>query len=215
MSGGRYKLLVSDMDSTIAEGETIVDMADALGIGPKIAEITERSMRGELDFRQALEERVAMLAGLKLSTIQDIAREVRLSDGAPELLSACRALGMRTVLVSGGFDLIADVVGAGLGFDRVVSNRLDLHEGALSGTVLEPIVTADTKESVLLAECQALHVSASAAVALGDGANDIMMIRRAGLGVAYRGKPVTQAAADLSVSSLTDLIPYLDAPDQG
>lgn len=172
-------------------------------------------MRGELDFRQALEERVAMLAGLKLSTIQDIAREVRLSDGAPELLSACRALGMRTVLVSGGFDLIADVVGAGLGFDRVVSNRLDLHEGALSGTVLEPIVTADTKESVLLAECQALHVSASAAVALGDGANDIMMIRRAGLGVAYRGKPVTQAAADLSISSLTDLIPYLDAPDQG
>ena len=215
MSGGRYKLLVSDMDSTIAEGETIVDMADALGIGPKIAEITERSMRGELDFRQALEERVAMLAGLKLSTIQDIAREVRLSDGATELLSACRALGMRTVLVSGGFDLIADVVGAVIGFDLVVSNRLDLHEGALSGTVLEPIVTADTKESVLLAECQALHVSASAAVALGDGANDIMMIRRAGLGVAYRGKPVTQAAADLSINSLTDLIPYLDAPDQG
>lgn len=209
MAPSKYRLLVSDMDSTIAEGETIVDMADALGIGPKIAEITERSMRGELDFRQALEERVMMLRGLKLSTIHGIAREVGLSAGAPALLSTCRQLGMRTVLVSGGFDLIADVVGAGLGFDRVVSNRLGMDGEALSGKVLDPIVTAETKESVLLAECQSLGVEPSKAVALGDGANDIAMIRVAGLGVAYRGKPITREAADLSIDDLNALIPHL------
>ena len=209
MTAARYHLLVSDMDSTIAEGETIVDMADALGIGAKIAEITERSMRGDLDFRQALEERVMMLRGLELSTIKGIAQEVGLSEGAGELMMACRRLGMRTVLVSGGFDLIADVVGAGLGFDRVVSNRLELEDHALSGKVLEPIVTADTKESVLLAECQALGIGPDRAIAMGDGANDIVMIKAAGLGVAYRGKPVTRAAADLSIDQLRDLIPHL------
>ena len=209
MSGGKYKLLVSDMDSTIAETETIVDMAEALGIADKIAEITEKAMRGELDFRAALDERVMMLKGLKLETIQQIASEVRLSDGATELLSTCRSLGMRTILVSGGFDVIADVVGAGLGFDRVVSNQLEFSEGALTGRVLEPIVTADTKEAVLMAESEALSVSPTAAVALGDGANDITMIKAAGLGVAYRGKPITQEAADLSIDNLRDLIPHL------
>ena len=209
MSGGKYKLLVSDMDSTIAETETIVDMAEALGIADKIAEITEKAMRGELDFRAALDERVMMLKGLKLETIQQIASEVRLSDGATELLSTCRSLGMRTILVSGGFDVIADVVGAGLGFDRVVSNQLEFSEGALTGRVLEPIVTADTKEAVLMAESEALSVSPAAAVALGDGANDITMIKAAGLGVAYRGKPITQEAADLRIDNLRDLIPHL------
>ena len=209
MSGGKYKLLVSDMDSTIAETETIVDMAEALGIADKIAEITEKAMRGELDFRAALDERVMMLKGLKLETIQQIASEVRLSDGATELLSTCRSLGMRTILVSGGFDVIADVVGAGLGFDRVVSNQLEFAEGALTGRVLEPIVTADTKEAVLMAESEALSVPPAAAVALGDGANDITMIKAAGLGVAYRGKPITQEAADLSIDNLRDLIPHL------
>ena len=209
MSGGKYKLLVSDMDSTIAETETIVDMAEALGIADKIAEITEKAMRGELDFRAALDERVMMLKGLKLETIQQIASEVRLSDGATELLSTCRSLGMRTILVSGGFDVIADVVGAGLGFDRVVSNQLEFSEGALTGRVLEPIVTADTKEAVLMAESEALSVPPAAAVALGDGANDITMIKAAGLGVAYRGKPITQEAADLRIDNLRDLIPHL------
>ena len=210
----KYQLLVSDMDSTVAAGETIVDMADALGIGPKIAEITERSMRGELDFRQALEERVMMLRGLELSTIQHIAKEVGLSDGAHELLRACRTAGLRTVLVSGGFDLIADVVGAGLGFDRVVSNRLELEGEALSGKVVDPIVTAETKESVLLAECQGLRIEPARAIALGDGANDIAMIRAAGLGVAYRGKPITREAADLAIDHLRDLIPYLSQEDE-
>ena len=213
MSSLKYRLLVSDMDSTIAEGETIVDMANALGIGAKIAEITERSMRGELDFRQAREERVMMLQGLKLSTIQGIAREVGLSEGASELLSACRKQRVRTVLVSGGFDLIADVVGAALGFDRVVSNRLELAGDALSGNVLEPIVTAETKESVLLAECLALGIDPARAIAMGDGANDIVMIKAAGLGVAYRGKPITRAAADLSIDQLRDLMPYLTEQD--
>lgn len=209
MKGSPYQLLISDMDSTIAEGETIVDMADALGIGPEIGEITERAMRGELDFRQALEERVAMLRGLSLAKIEAIAREVRLSEGAGELLSACRRLGLRTVLVSGGFDLIAEVVGAGLGFDRVVSNRLGVEDGALNGAVLDPIVTAETKAAVLREECESLAISPQQAVAIGDGANDIAMIREAGLGVAYRGKAVTRAAADLCLEHLTALVPYL------
>ncbi|MEM9387739.1 MAG: phosphoserine phosphatase SerB [Pseudomonadota bacterium] len=204
-----YALLVSDMDSTIAEGETIVDMAEALGLGPKIAEITERAMRGELDFREALEARVAMLRGLQLSRIQRIARDVRLSQGAAELLSTCRTLGMRTVLVSGGFDLIADVVGARLGFDRVVSNGLETADDALTGIVLEPVVTAQRKAAVLREECQALNISPAQAVAIGDGANDIDMIREAGLGVAYRGKAMTRSAADLSLERLADLAPHL------
>lgn len=204
-----YRLLVSDMDSTVAETETIVDMAEALGIADTIAAITERSMRGELDFRTALDERVMMLRGLELSRIEAIAREVRLSVGADALLDACQAAGMRTVLVSGGFDLIADVVGAALGFDRVVANRLEFEDGWLTGRVLEPIVTAETKLAVLREECASLRIDAGQAVALGDGANDIEMIRAAGLGVAYQGKPVTRDAADLCLDDLNDLIPHL------
>ncbi|CAI8289272.1 MAG: Phosphoserine phosphatase [Rhodospirillaceae bacterium] len=204
-----YRLLVSDMDSTVAETETIVDMAEALGIADTIAAITERSMRGELDFRTALDERVMMLRGLELSRIEAIARDVRLSVGAGALLDACRAAGMRTVLGSGGFDLIADVVGAALGFDRVAANRLDFEDGRLTGRVLEPIVTAETKLAVLREECAGLGIDAGQAVALGDGANDIEMIRAAGLGVAYQGKPVTRDAADLCIDDLNDLIPHL------
>ena len=204
-----YRLLVSDMDSTVAETETIVDMAEALGIADTIAAITERSMRGELDFRTALDERVMMLRGLELSRIEAIAREVRLSVGAEALLDACRAAGIRAVLVSGGFDLIADVVGAALGFDRVVANRLDFEDGRLTGRVLEPIVTAETKLAVLREECASLGIDAGQAVALGDGANDIEMIGAAGLGVAYQGKPVTRDAADLCLDDLNDLIPHL------
>ena len=204
-----YRLLVSDMDSTVAKTETIVDMAEALGIADTIAAITARSMRGELDFRTALDERVMMLRGLALSRIEAIAREVRLSVGAEALLDACRAVGMRTVLVSGGFDLIADVVGAALGFDRVVANRLDFENGQLTGRVLGPIVTAETKLAVLREECAGLGIEAGQAVALGDGANDIEMIRAAGLGVAYQGKPVTRDAADLCIDDLNALIPHL------
>ena len=204
-----YRLLVSDMDSTVAETETIVDMAEALGIADTIAEITERSMRGELDFRVALDERVMLLRGLELTQIKAIARDVRLSSGAEGLLETCRSAGMRTVLVSGGFDLIAHVVGAALGFDRVVANRLAFEDGRLTGRVLDPIITAETKLAVLREECARLGTDAAAAVALGDGANDIEMIRAAGLGVAYRGKPITRAAADVCIDDLSDLIPHL------
>lgn len=192
----RKQLLVADMDSTMITIECIDELADYAGIKPQIAEVTERAMRGELDFESALDARVALLKGLAATTI-DLCHEerVRLMPGARILIQTMKAHGARCVLVSGGFTVFADRVAAAIGFDRAVSNRLGVEADALTGTVARPIVGAATKRALLIEERDALGLDPAATLAVGDGANDIPMIEVAGLGVAYHAKPKTAAAA--------------------
>ncbi|MEP6786579.1 MAG: phosphoserine phosphatase SerB [Sphingomonadales bacterium] len=194
------RLLVADMDSTMITVECIDELADYVGLKAEVSEVTERAMRGEIDFAGALRDRVALLAGLSEATVAECLRErVKLMGGAKQLVTAFRAAGGRAVLVSGGFTHFTGSVAAEIGFDRAVANRLVVKDGALTGEVEWPIVDAQTKRETLLAEAEALGIPVSATVAIGDGANDIPMIEVAGLGVAYHAKPKTEAAADARV----------------
>jgi len=199
-AGRAKKLLVADMDSTMITIECIDELADYAGIKPQIAEVTERAMRGELDFESALDARVALLKGLEESAIDRChAERVVLMPGARALIRTMKANGARSVLVSGGFTVFADKVAAAIGFDRAISNRLGLAGGALDGTVARPIVGSATKRETLIAERDTLGLAPEQTLAVGDGANDIPMIEEAGLGVAYHAKPKTAAAADARI----------------
>lgn len=194
-SEGREKrLLIADMDSTMITVECIDELADYAGIKAQVAAVTEAAMRGELDFEGALDARVALLAGLDEGAIDRcLAERVTIMPGAKALVHTMRARGARCVLVSGGFTRFAEPVGAEIGFDRVIANRLLVEGGTLTGAVARPIVGAATKEATLREEAGALPLARTLAV--GDGANDLPMIRAAGLGVAYHAKPVVAAAA--------------------
>jgi len=205
------KLLVADMDSTMITVECIDELADYAGIKAQIAAVTESAMRGELDFAAALDARVALLKGLEESAIDRcLAERVRNSPGAETLVKTMRARGALTVLVSGGFTRFAEPVGARLGFERVIANRLVIADGALTGTVEKPIVDSATKETTLLGAMAERGLTAAETLAVGDGANDLAMIRQAGLGVAYRAKPIVAAAAGARVD-FTDLTSLLYA----
>ena len=194
---GRVKrLLVADMDSTMITVECIDELADYAGIKPQIAAVTEAAMRGELDFESALDARVALLKGLDKGVIaQCLAERVHIMSGAVELVRTMRGQGARTILVSGGFTRFAEPVAASIGFDQAIANVLEISGGKLAGTVTKPIVGSDTKERTLAEAADALYLPPEATLAVGDGANDLAMIRRAGLGVAYHAKPVVAAAA--------------------
>ncbi len=190
------KLLVADMDSTMITVECIDELADYAGIKAEIAAVTEAAMRGELDFVAALDARVALLRDLDASAIDRCrAERVRIMPGAKALIRTMKARGARTVLVSGGFTVFAEPVAAEIGFDIAIANRLGIAGGRLDGTVGRPIVDAETKFTAIEAERVALGLEVAQTLAVGDGANDIPMIRAAGLGVAYHAKPKTAAAA--------------------
>ncbi|MCR5872013.1 MULTISPECIES: phosphoserine phosphatase SerB [unclassified Sphingomonas] len=190
------RLIVADMDSTMITVECIDELADYAGIKAQIAEVTEAAMRGELDFAEALDARVALLKGLGADAIDRcLAERVRLMPGARTLVQTMRARGATAILVSGGFTRFAQPVGAQIGFDRVIANELLIEDDALTGAVTKPIVDSSTKEVTLLGAMAELGLDASATMAVGDGANDLAMIRQAGLGVAYHAKPVVAAAA--------------------
>ena len=193
---GRAKaLLIADMDSTMITVECIDELADYAGIKPQIAEITERAMRGELDFEGALHGRVALLKGLPDSAIDQCRQErVVIMGGAKALVRTMKARGARTLLVSGGFTRFTGPVAAEIGFDMHVANVLEIADGALLGSVTRPIVDAARKRTELEAAI-AGGIDRALTLAVGDGANDIPMIEGAGLGVAYHAKPVTRAAA--------------------
>ena len=191
------KLLVADMDSTMIGQECIDELADYAGIKPQIAAITERAMQGELDFAAALRERVALLGGLEESAIgRCLAERVRPNPGAATLVRTMRARGAMTLLVSGGFTTFADPVGAMLGFERVEANVLEASDGRLAGTVSGRIVDAAYKARALVDTRDSLGIEAAGVIAVGDGANDSLMIEAAGLGIAYRAKPALVAVAD-------------------
>ena len=203
------KLLVADMDSTMITVECIDELADYAGIKPQIAEVTERAMRGELDFGAALDARVALLEGLEESAIDRCLEErVRIMPGAKAVVRTMRARGALTILVSGGFTRFAEPVGARIGFDRVIANRLLIDAAKLTGAVEKPIVDSGTKETTLLGARAERGLEPTETLAVGDGANDLAMIRQAGLGVAYRAKPIVAAAAGARIdhNDLTALL---------
>jgi phosphoserine phosphatase len=207
--GRRKRLLVADMDSTIINVECLDELADYAGKKAEIAEITERAMRGELEFEGALRERVGKLAGLSTGALQQAYDErVRLNPGARTLVRTMAANGARCVLVSGGFTFFTGRVAAAAGFHADRANTLHEADGALLGTVGEPILGREAKLTALREEAAALGIALSETLAIGDGANDLAMIEAAGLGVAYRAKPVVAAQADAKVdhADLTALL---------
>ncbi len=208
-NGRRKRLLIADMDSTIIGCECLDELADYAGLKAEIAEITERAMRGELAFEPALRERVGKLKGLSLDALgRCYAERVRLNPGARTLVRTMAANGARCVLVSGGFTYFTRRVAEAAGFHADRANRLLDDGSALSGGVAEPILGRDAKLQALHEEVAALGVTPAEALAVGDGANDLAMIEAAGLGVAYRAKPVVAAQADARVdhADLTALL---------
>ena len=194
---GREKsVLIADMDSTMITVECIDELADYAGFKTQVAEVTERAMRGELDFAAALSARVSLLKGMDEAVIDRCREErVRIMPGAAALVRTMRARGAMTVLVSGGFTRFAEPVAAEIGFERVVANILEIERGELAGTVRRPIVDSARKQAELLRALAERGLEPGAAMAIGDGANDIPMIEAAGLGVAYHAKPKTREAA--------------------
>jgi len=207
--GRRKRLLIADMDSTIINVECIDELADFAGVKAQVSEITERAMRGELDFDAALRERVEMLKGLPLADLQRAYDErVRLNPGARSLVRTMTAHGARAFLVSGGFSFFTSRVAQAAGFDANRANTLIEADGMLAGTVGEPILGREAKLAALREEAAALDIPLSATLAVGDGANDLAMIEAAGLGIAYRAKPIVAAQADAKVDH-TDLTSLL------
>ena len=200
-AGRRKGLLVADMDSTIIQQECIDEMADMLGLKPRIAAITERAMRGELPFEAALTERLALLAGLAESDLQRVFDErVTLMPGARTLIATMRAAGALTALVSGGFSFFTSRVAAAVGFDVDRANTLEVVTGRLTGRVVGPILGREAKLAALEHYRDARGLAGAATMAVGDGANDLAMIKAAGLGVAYRAKPVVAAEAHAGIT---------------
>lgn len=192
----RKKLLICDMDSTMITVECIDELADFVGKKAEVAKITERAMNGELDFAQALTERVALLKGLPESTLQRCYDErVKLMPGAKELVAFMKAAGAHAVLVSGGFTFFTSRVREALGMDEDFSNTLEIEGGLLTGRVVPPILSKEAKLATLQRKIQQLGITADDVLAIGDGANDLPMLLAAGLGVAYHAKPVVQAQA--------------------
>ncbi len=207
--GRRKRLLISDMDSTIVAVECIDELADFMGIKPQIAAITERGMRGEIDFEAGLRERVAMLKGLPLADVERcISERVTLNPGAETAVRTMVAGGAECLLVSGGFTLFVERVAADVGFHRSLSNVLEIEDERLTGRVVGPVFGSAQKLATLIDEAAALGADLSQTLAVGDGANDLDMIEAAGLGVAYRAKPVVAQRADARIDH-TDLATLL------
>ena len=197
--GRRKGLLIADMDSTVIVGETLDDLAAQAGLGEKIAAITARAMNGELDFRDALRERVAMLRGLDAAALDRTWEATRLTPGALELVATMKAHGAFTALVSGGFTFFTSRVAARAGFDLHRSNILLIENGALTGQVAEPILDRSAKLETLWHLIGQRGLTMEQTLAVGDGANDLDMLRAAGLGVAFHAKPIVAAAASARV----------------
>ena len=213
----RKKLLVADMDSTMIEQECIDELADAVGIKDQVAEITRRAMNGELDFEQALRTRVGLIKGLERKVIEEIRRErITLAPGGRALISTMKAFGAYTSLVSGGFTFFADYFARRIGFEEAVANVLEFDaDDRLTGTVALPIVDKTTKLTRLQTLAAERSIAMEQTMAVGDGANDLDMIKAAGLGVAVHAKPHVAAEADVRIdfADLTALL-YLQGFDE-
>jgi phosphoserine phosphatase len=196
-----FKLLAMDMDSTLITIECIDEIADMQGLKPQVAEITEAAMRGEIEFRESLTRRVALLEGLEASALQRVYDlRLQLSPGAEPMLAAAKAAGLKTLLVSGGFTFFTDRIKARLGLDYTHSNQLEIIDGKLTGRVVGGIVDAEEKKNTVLRVCREIGISPAQSIVMGDGANDLAMMKIAGLSVAFRAKPIVRAQADLALN---------------
>lgn len=201
VSKRRKKLLISDMDSTMITVECIDELADFVGKKAEVSRITERAMNGELNFEEALTERVALLAGLPEEALQECYDErVKMMPGAKELLESFKEKGGHTVLVSGGFTFFTSRVRANLGFDADYANILELADGRLTGKVALPILGKEAKLNTLKEYCKKLDISTDEVLAIGDGANDLPMLMAAGIGIAYHAKPIVRAQANAQLN---------------
>lgn len=214
------RLVCMDVDSTFVKGEFIDELAELCGCKPEVAKITERAMRGEIDFKQALGERVALLKGLSLERALGLMERVELTPGADRLVQALRSLGFRIGLVSGGFSVFVDQLKRRHSLDFAFANELEVKDGALTGRLRGTVVDGERKAQVLVDMAQAYNCRLEQTVAIGDGANDVLMLQSAGLGIAFRAKPKLQEVATMSLNhhDRLDTLLYLmgfDARDLG
>lgn len=193
--GRRKKALCADMESTIIHEEMLEELAARVGLREKVEIITRRAMNGELDFKAALKERLALLKGLSAEVIDELIKTMTIMDGARELVATMRGHGARCVIVSGGFKAFTGAVAQQLGFDEEHGNILDIKDGALTGEMVEPVLDKTSKLSILQKTAASLGCTTKDMCAVGDGANDIPMLLEAGLGIAYHAKPAVQMEA--------------------
>jgi phosphoserine phosphatase len=200
------RLVVMDVDSTLVQGEVIEMLAEHAGCAPEVAELTDRAMRGELDFAESLRARVRLLAGVPVTALADVRRELVLARGARTFVRTLKRLDYRIAVVSGGFTQVTDALVADLGIDYSAANTLEVVDGRLTGGLVGPLVDRAGKAAALERFAAESGVPVAQTVAIGDGANDLDMLARAGLGIAYNAKPVVREAADAALN-----VPYLDA----
>ncbi|NWO11265.1 phosphoserine phosphatase SerB [Chromohalobacter salexigens] len=204
------RLICFDMDSTLIQAEVIDELARRHGVYDEVAAVTERSMRGELDFKQSFRERMAKLEGLDESVLREIAETLPLMDGVERLMTHLKRLGYRTAIISGGFTYFARYLQERLGFDEIHANELVIHAGKITGEVREPIIDAERKAWWLGEIARREGWDMAQTIAVGDGANDLKMLESAGLGIAFRAKPLVRQQARQSISTLgLDAVLYL------
>jgi phosphoserine phosphatase len=196
----RKKVIVFDMDSTIVDGEIIDEMAKAAGVGEKVAALTEKGMKGEVDFSESLRTRVALLKGLKLKSLESISETVQLTKGSEELVIALKEMGFRVALISGGFTYFTDILKKRLGFDYAFGNQLEIKDGRLTGRIKGEIVDARRKAEIMDEICRKEGVMRDEVVAVGDGSNDRIMLANAGLGIAFNAKEILKKVADGAIT---------------
>lgn len=205
------KLMVFDMDSTLIDAEVIDEMGKVLGIGSKIAAITERAMNGELNFDQSLVERVALLKGMPTSQMEVIYQSLKVNPGVSELMQKVSAMGIKTIIISGGFNYFAESVKTKLGMTQAYANELEFSDGKLTGKVLGNIINAASKSEILTKIAQENNFALHQVVAVGDGANDLLMLNAAGMGVAWHAKEKVKQAVPhhISFGPMTNLLFFL------
>lgn len=195
------RLAVFDMDSTLIKAEVIDELAALAGVGQQVSEITERAMRGEIDFQESFRARMALLKGLPTDNLARIAAQLPIMDGAKQLFSTLKAYGVKTAIISGGFTYFAQYLQKLLGIDHVFANTLAERDGVLTGEVVEPIVDAQKKAEIVKALAAEHSIDLSQVVAVGDGANDLLMLKAVGTGIAFRAKPIVRQSSKLALTT--------------